>query len=73
MEKREDHLKFCKQRALEYVDAGNLPGAFSSFNSDMLKHEETANHSALQLGMMLMLAGHLSTATQMRNYINGFN
>lgn len=73
MEKREDHLKFCKQRALEYVDAGNLADAFSSFNSDMLKHEETANHSALQLGMMLMLAGHLSTATQMRNYINGFN
>lgn len=73
METRAEHLKWCKQRALQYVDSGNLSEAFASFQSDMTKHPETDGHLALQMGTMLLLGGHLSDAQQMRNWITGFN
>ena len=70
---RAEHLQWCKDRALEYVDAGDLDNAFSSFQSDMTKHEGTNGHSALQLGMMLLMGGHLSSPRQMKDWIIGFN
>ena len=73
MESRENHLKWCKERANEYVDRGDLTNAFASFLSDMGKHPETENHLALKLGMTLLLGGHLSTPSQMKEWIDGFN
>lgn len=70
---RSEHLQRCKDRALEYVGRGDVMNAFGSFTSDMRKHPETANHSAMELAAMLMLSGHLSTERQMRDWINGFN
>jgi hypothetical protein len=70
---RAEHLQWCKDRALEYVKAGNTQEAFASFSSDMSKHTETANHSALQLGFGLFFGGHLNTNTEMEKWINGFN
>ncbi len=70
---RKEHLEWCKQRALEYVDAGDLNQALASMSSDLRKHEETEGHSAIQLGMMLLFGGHLSTPQKMREYIQGFN
>ena len=40
--------------------------------SDLGKHPETANHSAIQLGMMMLMAGHLTTPAEMRKFIEGF-
>lgn len=74
MEKtREEHLAWCKQRALECVDAGRITEAFASMGSDMKKHPETENHRALELGMMMLMSGHLSTEYEMRKFIEGFN
>jgi hypothetical protein len=70
---RAEHLAWCKQRALEYVDAGDVNQAFVSMASDLGKHPETANHSAIQLGMMMLMAGHLSDAQKMRLFIEDFN
>lgn len=70
---RQEHLEWCKKRALEYVDAGDLQNAYSSMCSDLMKHEETKDHSAMTLGMMLMMNGHLSHPEKMREFINGFN
>ena len=70
---RADHLAWCKKRALGYVDAGDLPQAFASMGSDLGKHLGTANHSAIQLGAMLLFAGHLDTPEKMRKFIEGFN
>jgi hypothetical protein len=70
---RADHLAWCKKRALEYADRGDTNQAFASMTSDLRKHPETEGHSAIQLGMMLMIGGHLSTAQQMRKFIEGFN
>lgn len=70
---RSEHLAWCKKRALEYVDKGDLPQAYASMASDLNKHPETANHGAIQLGMMMLMGGHLDTATKMREFIQGFN
>jgi hypothetical protein len=66
------HLQWAKDRALEYVGAGALTEAFTSFHSDMNKHPETANHKALELGTMLLIGGHLNSQRQMREWIEGF-
>jgi len=70
---RAEHLTWCKQRALAYVDAGELQNAFSSMASDMSQHPETDNPSLHALGMTLMMAGHLNTQAEMRRWIEGFN
>lgn len=70
---RAEHLAFCKARALEYVDAGDLTSAINSLASDLNKHPETAGHAAIQLGALLMFGGHLNTPKQMRDHIEGCN
>lgn len=70
---RAEHLQWCKDRAIEYLDKNDLQGAFMSMMSDLRKHEETADHSAIELGAMLMFNGHLSTQEEMRRFIEGFN
>ena len=70
---RSEHLAFCKERALEYVNAGDLGGALASMCSDLNKHSETENHAGIELGIMLMMSGHLSTQAEMRKFIEGFN
>jgi hypothetical protein len=70
---RAEHVAWCKQRALEYVDAGDLQGAFTSMASDMGKHPEIANNAVQMLGMGLLVNGHLNTPQAMRDWINGFN
>ncbi len=70
---RDEHLAWCKQRALEYVDRGDTTNAYASMGSDLNKHPETANHPAIQLGMTLLMTGHLSRPHEMRKFINGFN
>ena len=70
---RAEHLAWCKRRALEYVEAGDIQQAFTSMASDLGKHNETAGHSAIQLGMMMLMGGHLGDAQKMRKFIEGFN
>jgi hypothetical protein len=74
METRAEHLQWCKDRAIEILDNGGTPGvAYASFTSDMNKHDETRNHSAIMLGMMMMMNGQYQTAYEMKKFINGFN
>jgi hypothetical protein len=70
---RTEHLDWCKKRALEYLDQGDITNAFASMASDLEKHEETAQHPGIMLGMQLAMAGNLITENQMRDFINGFN
>lgn len=70
---RSEHLQWCKERALEYIDSGDISGAYASMTSDLKKHPETEGHTAIMLGMMLMLGGHLNTPNEMRKFIEGFN
>ena len=70
---RDEHLKGCKERAMEYVKNGDLPAAWSSMLSDLLKHDETSNHPAIVLGTMMMAQELLNTPDEMKKFIEGFN
>jgi len=72
---RQEHLQWCKNRALDYVNAGDLSDALASMLSDLGKHPETAPsaQSCGPLGVMLMMSGKLSTQEEMKTFIEGFN
>ncbi len=73
MATRQEHLEWCKRRALKYVEIDDLKNAFASMTSDLRKHAETKNHPAIELGLMLMLSGGLSTRAEMQKFIEDFN
>lgn len=70
---RKEHLEFCKQRAFEYIEKGDLTQAWGSFMSDMAKHEETRNHPFLDTAVLLISDGHYSTKESLKKFINDFN
>jgi hypothetical protein len=70
---REEHLEWCKKRALEYVDVGDLTNALASMTSDLSKHPTTEKHAGIQLGLLMLMAGRLNTPDKMRKFIEGFH
>lgn len=70
---RDEHLAWCKKRAHEYLDRGDITNAIASMGSDLRKHPETENHAGIALGTMLMLTGNLSDMHEARRFIDGFN
>ena len=71
MRLREEHLEWCKARALEYLENGDIQNAITSMLSDMGKHPETHVNPALALlGMMTIQNYDLGEA---RRFIEGFN
>ena len=72
---REEHLTWCKQRALEYLNRGQLVDAVTSMMSDLDKHEETKQKpgSALSmLGVFTALEANKGNRESVRRYIEGF-
>jgi hypothetical protein len=70
---RAEHLEWCKKRALEYVEAGEMINALASMGSDLNAHQETKDHPAMKLGLQMMMVGLLSRPEQMRKFILGFH
>ena len=68
---REQHLQWCKSRAFEYLDQGNIPLAMASFSTDMSKHRETMGNIEMVEGMQRFVEGQLTTPADMRKYIEG--
>lgn len=75
MATRQEHLEWCKARAMGYIDSGDVSLAFASFTSDVMKHPETVGvHDTIaMLGLPLLMAGHLDTPEKMRAHIQGYN
>ena len=70
MRSREEHLDFCKQRALEYLKRGELDNAVASMGSDLNKHAETrASTAMLLLGALYVVN---LDAAGVRRWIEGF-
>jgi len=70
---RQEHLQWCKKRALAYCDAGDVNQAYTSMASDLNKHPETKDHIAINLGLQLLMIGNLNSPASMRHFIEGFN
>lgn len=72
---RAEHLQWCKDRAIAVVNGGSVHHALASMVSDLSKHRETAGQVEIvgELGMSLILGGHLDLAHRMIDFINGVN
>jgi hypothetical protein len=70
---RAEHLQWAKDRAKEYAVNGDTTNAWASLCSDLQKHDDLRNHPGMDLGMMMLMAGHLSTQQKMIEFIDGFN
>ena len=69
----DDHLAWCKKRALEYVEKGDISQAWASMVSDLGKCDETKEHPAIILGTVLFMSQNLNTRDKMKEFIEGFN
>jgi hypothetical protein len=66
-------MAFCKKRALEYLNEGDLANAMTSMLSDLEKHPETQNHAGKHLFMLAVLYVQNKDREGMRRWIEGFN
>jgi hypothetical protein len=71
---RDEHLTWCKQRALEYVDRGDLLGAVTSMGSDLVKHEDwhdkPVTNDLIYIGLVFEVP---KGAAAVRRWIEGWN
>jgi len=70
---RSEHLRWCKDRAMEYVNSGDIPQALASMTSDLGKHPDTQGHIGIMLGAGLLMMGDMKTTHQAKDWIEGFN
>lgn len=70
---RQEHLDWCKKRAHEYLDRGDVTNAIASMMSDLQKHEETAHSATGILAMIGMQAASTGDQQAAKRYIDGFN
>jgi hypothetical protein len=68
---RDEHLAWCKKRALEYWRAGDLSNAVASMGSDLGKHDETrhASEALIALGILYVVNGDYDGV---KRWIEGF-
>jgi hypothetical protein len=57
---RDEHLDWCRKRALEHLDVGDLTHAVASMASDLKTHPDTDNpalNGLVTIGMMYVTDG----------------
>ena len=69
---RVEHLAWCKKRAHEYLDRGDIRNAVASMMSDLNKHPETKLNDGT-LSMLGLMAAASEDLNEARRYIDGFN
>ena len=69
---RQEHLDWCKKRALEYLNRGDVSNAIASMMSDLNKHPETES-SNTSLGMLGIMYASNNDVDGARRWITGFN
>lgn len=73
---RAEHVQWCKDRAMEYVNQGDLLEGVTSMMSDLGKHPETKESSTgalAMLGLLAMQQAQSGDRAGVVRYITGFN
>ena len=70
---RDEHLKWAKERALEYLDRGDLKNAVTSILSDLDQHPETRMVSQNMGFYGIFLLTNKQGPREIRRFIEGFN
>lgn len=68
---RSEHISWCKRRALEHLDRGDVQNGVISMMSDLEKHPDTQGTGGAMAGLSLIaMQGDVEYA---RKFIKGFN
>lgn len=73
MKTRDEHLAWCKERALQILESGDMPGAVASMISDLEKYDKPLYDTKT---MTLLSADGIffrNTPDRVKNWIEGFN
>jgi hypothetical protein len=70
MTTRDEHLEWCKQRARQYLDEGDLLNAVTSMGSDLNKHPELGCNP--YIGLIGALHAKEGDREAVRRWIEGF-
>lgn len=70
---RAEHLQWCKDRALEYVELGELETAIASMISDLKKHPATTIDHRIERALLIPILFHQTDKTAITKWIQGFN
>lgn len=70
---REEHLSWCKKRAHEYLDRGDIMNGVTSMMSDLQKHPETKLSEGSPLGMLGLAAIISEDHREATRFVDGFN
>lgn len=71
---REEHLKWCKERAIQEMDFYGEPSkGIISMMSDLRKHPETQSETLMALCMMKLMNPSSLTRQGVIDFLNGFN
>jgi hypothetical protein len=69
---RDEHLAWCKRRALEYAAAGDLANAVANMAADLKKHPDTDNPALNGLTMIGMMYVSDADKAAVQRWIEGF-
>lgn len=70
---RGEHLAWCKSRALEYAETGDLNNAIASMVSDLQKHFETKITPPVERALLIPILFDRLDKQKVIDWINGFN
>jgi hypothetical protein len=75
MTTRTEHMKWARDRALEYADQRDTGSAIASLMSDLGKHPETESSCDVVRDLMMPLAmiGEFEKPGELRKFIEGFS
>ena len=69
---RQEHLEWCKKRAMEYCERHDYEQAMASFLSDLRKHEGTKDLIELANMMALPILLKGGSYKEVKDFIMGF-
>jgi len=68
---RQEHVAWCKKRAHEYIERGELMEAMTSMLSDLGKHPKTERST--ELGGLMMITINSNSIPDVIRFVDGFN
>lgn len=70
---RKEHVEWCKKRALEYLDRGDIKNAITSMISDMRKHPGVDKEFINMMSSLALFELLNPSDGSARRFITGFN
>ena len=72
MRTRDEHLDWCKQRARECCERGDMLGALHSMGRDLKKHQDTARRPWIHLWLSSAKPHKISSKADVLKFIDDY-